>query len=222
METKQVVIVGATAPDIVKLISAINRGGRDTLECVGFIDDDPAKLGSEFMGHQVIGATALLADRFKGLWVVNNVGRDMPTRQRVVDRLAALNVTRYLTLVHPSVDAEYVTIGEGCIIQEGVILGPLCEIGNHCILYAHAVVGHESVIEDLVFVGNNAVVGARSRVGRGAFIGLNSVILPNRSVGAWSMIGAGAVVLRDVNAETAVFGNPARAGVQPTPLAHGV
>jgi sugar O-acyltransferase (sialic acid O-acetyltransferase NeuD family) len=215
MSAKSVVVVGATAPDIVKLIAAINRAGSDNLVLEGFLDDDPSKLGTEFMGYPVLGTTAALRDKFRDFWVANNVARDMPTRQKLVRRLASLHVTRHLTLIHPSIDTSYSKIGEGSMLQEGVVLGPLCEIGDHCVLYARAIIGHECIVEDVVFVGNNAIVGARGRVGAGAFIGLNSVIIPYLTIGARSTIGAGSVVVRNVPPDQTVFGNPARAGVQP-------
>lgn len=219
MSRKHFVIVGATAPDALKLAQAIDRAGTDHFSFEGFLDDDPAKTGAEFMGYPIVGTTAALENRLKDCWVVNNVARDMPTRLKVARRLDALNVTRRLTLVHPSVDVEHVEIGPGCIIQEGVVLGPLTRISRECMLYAHAVIGHECVLGEAVFVANNAIVGARGTVGDGAFIGLSSVILPYLSIGAWSTIGAGSIVLKDVDANSAVFGNPARAAVRPAALA---
>lgn len=219
MSAKKFLIVGATAPDVLKLVTAINNAGKDYLICEGFLDDDPAQLGRDFMGYPVLGTTDDFGGRFKEMCVVNNVARDMPTRMKVVNKLSAMNVQR-LTLIHPSVEVHEAQIGAGCIIQEGVVLGPLSVVGDDSVLYAHAVIGHECTLGRVVFVANNAIVGARSRVGDGAFIGLNSVVLPSLSIGAWSTVGAGAIVLRDVEPNTSVFGNPARPGVRPSTIAH--
>ncbi len=211
---KKLLIVGATAPDVVKIISAVNRAGREQILIEGFVDDDSSKTGKEFMGYPIVGTTEILKNACPDFWILNNVARDMKVRAKVRDRLAECAV-RHLTLIHPSVDTEFTNIGQGCIIHEGVSLGPDCFIGDHCVLLANCTVGHECVVEDLVFVGNNAILGARGRMETGSFIGLNSAILPYRRLGARCMVGAGSVVIRDVQPDTTVFGNPARVGVRP-------
>lgn len=218
MNTYRTVIIGASAPDTVKLIEAINRSGSQEIHLEGFLDDDTRKHGSRFMGYPVLGGIALIESRYRDCYVVNNVARDMKRRQSVVSRLNQLRPVKYLTLVHPSVDTNHCSIGQGSILQEGVVLGGECSIGSHCVLYANCIVGHESVVGDFVFVANKAIVGARGSVGTGSFVGLGSIILPYIRVGEWATVGAGSIVLRDVAAESAVFGNPARVGVQPVSL----
>ena len=218
MNTFRTVIVGASAPDTIKLIEAINRSGREEIQLEGFVDDDARKHGSSFMGYPVLGETSLIASRYRDCHLVNNVARDMKRRESVVSRLNQLRPVKYLTLVHPNVDTNHCAIGEGSIIQEGVVLGGECSIGSHCVLYADCIVGHESIVGDFVFVANKAIVGARGSVGTGSFVGLGSIILPYINVGEWATIGAGSIVLRDVAASSAVFGNPARVGVQPVTL----
>ena len=170
------------------------------------------------MGYPILGPLGLLHDKLRNVCVVNNVARDMKTRQAVVSRLNSFPSIEHLTLIHPSVDANCCTVGQGCQIQEGVVLGAQSTVGDHCMLYAGCVIGHESVVNEFVFVANKAIVGARSTIGKGSFIGLSSVILPYLQVGPWSTVGAGSIVLRDVAAGSAVFGNPARVGVQPDVL----
>ena len=215
LSTKEIVIVGSTAPDVVKLISAINRHGSEKFVVKGFLDDDVARHGMSFFGLPVLGSTQLLEHEYAGMSVINNVARSMSSRDAVVQKLRKLGVTSFPSLIHPWVDTSYAHIGNGCIIQEGVTLGPGCVIGDHCIIYAHATIGHESLLADTIFVANNAVVGARSSVGRGVFIGLNAVIFPAQAVGSWSTIGAGSVALKSVDQGVTVFGNPARRGVLP-------
>lgn len=215
VNSKHTIIVGASAPDVIKLIEAINRAGTEDIRIEGFLDDDARKHGTSFMNYPVLGSVDLLNSKLRDCYVVNNIAGDMKVRQSIVARLNHFPRIKHLTLVHPSVDIERCSIGQGCIIQEQVVLGGECSIGNHCVLYADCVIGHETTIGDLVFVANKAIVGARGSIRTGAFIGLGSVVIPYVHVGEWATVGAGSIVLRDVAAGSTVFGNPARAGVQP-------
>ena len=208
---KPLIIVGAMAPEVVKLVDAINLAGTDRLDIIGFLDDDPAKHGTGFMGYRVLGATTELKDAYKDYWVINNVAGDMPTRQKVSRKLESLGVTRFPTLVHPGVDLRYVEVGGGTIIQEGCIMGPSVKIGQHCLISFRAVIAHECSIGDCVFLAPGAIVNGRIEVKRGALVGAGSVIIRDyTTVGEWSVVGAGSVVTDDVPACSTVFGAPAR------------
>jgi sugar O-acyltransferase (sialic acid O-acetyltransferase NeuD family) len=214
--SQDIIIIGSTAPDVLKLIHAMNKQTPGALNIIGFLDDNEVRHGCTFFGYPVLGPTALLATRYPDAGVVNNVARTTRSRQTVVDKITSFSAHTLPTLIHPSVDTSMTQIGHGCIIQEGVILGPGCSIGDHCVIYAHAVIGHEASLANTVFVANNAVIGARSSIGRGAFIGLNAVVFPTQTLGDWSTVGAGSVAFKTVEDGVTVFGNPARAGVLPT------
>lgn len=207
---KSLIIVGASAPEIIKLVDAINRSVTDSFDIVGFLDDDPAKHGAQFMGHRVLGPTTMLKDAYQECWVINNVARDMLTRQKVSRKLEDMGVTRFATLVHPGVDLRYVEVEPGTIIQEGCIIGPFVRIGRHCLISFQVVIAHESTIGDYVFLSPGTVINGRVNVKTGAFLGAGSVVLPYKTVGEWSVVGAGSVVTEDVPPYSTVFGAPAR------------
>jgi len=209
-QKKPLIIVGATAPELVKLVDAINQAGTDNFDIVGFLDDDPAKRGTEFMGYRVLGPTTMLKDAYQDCWVINNVARDTPTRQKVARKMEDMGVTRFATLVHPGVDLRYAKVGPGTIIQEGCIIGPLAKIGRHCLISFNVVIAHESTIGDCVFLSPGTIINGRVEVKTGAFLGAGSVILPYKTVGEWSLVGAGSIVTEDVPPYSTVFGAPAR------------
>jgi len=73
MNTKRALVVGASAPDPVKLIEAINRAGLDEIIIEGFLDDDAAKQGTMFMGYPVIGPVSIFETHLGDAWIVNDV-----------------------------------------------------------------------------------------------------------------------------------------------------
>jgi len=206
---KNLVIFGATAPEIVKLLDACKASRGFDMNVLGFLDDDLTRHGSSFVGLPVLGGSELLQSTFADAWVINNVARTTSIRWNVWRRLRRLSIPFY-TVIHPSVDASYAQIGEGCIIQEGVILGPEARIGSQSLVSFRAIVAHESEIGDCCFIAPGACINGRIKINSGAFIGSGAIILPNVTVGEWSVVGAGSVVINDVPPYSSVFGSPAR------------
>lgn len=206
---KKIVILGSTAPEIVKLLAA--RQARDPMEfeLLGFLDDDPARHGMSLVGHKVLGSCALLRGELRNAWVVNNVARTTAVRRQVWQRLESLGA-RFYTALHPSVDTAHCKIGEGSIMQENVVLGAGAEVGRQCLFSFGAVVAHESVVGDCCFLAPGTILNGRITLKEGVFVGAGAVILPNVVVGEWSVVGAGSLVTGDVPPHCTVFGSPAR------------
>jgi sugar O-acyltransferase (sialic acid O-acetyltransferase NeuD family) len=206
---KKVVILGSTGPEIVKLLNACRVMGKNDDQVIGFLDDDQARQGATFVGLPVLGGSELLSSTYADCWVINNVARTTSMRWKVWRRLRDLGARAY-TAIHPGVDTAYVEAGEGCILQEGVILGAGARIGEQSLVSFGAIVAHESEIGECCFLSPGVCVNGRIRVGRGAFIGSGAIILPDVTIGAWSVVGAGSVVINDVPPYSTVFGAPAR------------
>jgi UDP-perosamine 4-acetyltransferase len=206
---KSLVIVGSTAPEIVKLLEARGNAVGERIEVAGFLDDDSKRHGSSFMNLPILGGSDMLQERFRDAWVINNVAKTMEVRRKVWGRLAAMGA-RFYTAVHPSVDRSYAEIGSGSIVQERVILGPYAAIGQQCILGFASIVAHESVLGDCCFLAPGVVINGRVTVKEGAFLGAGSIVMANVTVGEGSVVEAGSVVATNVPPNTTVSGSPAR------------
>jgi FlaA1/EpsC-like NDP-sugar epimerase len=99
-EDRRTVIVGATAPEIVKLIEAINSAEKHQYEIEGFLDDNPERAGQMFMGYSVLGATTLLSCPYRNFCVVNNVGSTTAARKRVWRKMREAGAGRFPVLAH--------------------------------------------------------------------------------------------------------------------------
>ena len=207
---QRILIAGAGSPDVVRLIDDINSAGRDRIEVVGFLDDDPSKAGGEFMGYRILGPAATMLSRYSDCGVINNVARTMPLRWKVFQALRRLGVTEFPTLVHPGVGTRRVEIGPGCLVNEDSNLAPGVRVGAYSVLGVRASVSHETVIGECAFLATGSVLGARCVFGAGSFLGLNATVIPELRIGESVMVGAGAVVTRDVPDLKKAYGNPAR------------
>jgi sugar O-acyltransferase (sialic acid O-acetyltransferase NeuD family) len=206
---KRVVILGSTGPEIVKLLDARRAMGNNDVDLLGFLDDDSARHGATFMGLPVLGGSDQLRSTYADCWVINNVARTTSSRWKVWRKLRGLGARPY-TAIHPEVDTAYVEVGEGCILQEGVILGAGARIGAQSLVSFRVVVAHESEVGECCFLSPGVCINGRVKIEKGAFIGSGAIILPDVKVGAWSVVGAGSVVVNDVPPHSTVFGAPAQ------------
>jgi sugar O-acyltransferase (sialic acid O-acetyltransferase NeuD family) len=206
---KKVIILGSTGPEIVKLLDARRLMGNNDVQLIGFLDDDQERHGASFAGQPILGGSDLLRSTYADCWVINNVARTTIKRWNVWRKIQELGV-KVFTAIHPTVDTAYVEVGEGCILQEGVILGAEARIGAQCLVSFRVVVAHESEVGECCFLSPGVCINGRVKIGKGAFIGSGAILLPDVRVGAWSMVGAGSVVTNDVPPYSTVFGAPAR------------
>jgi sugar O-acyltransferase (sialic acid O-acetyltransferase NeuD family) len=206
---RELLILGSTGPEIVKLLAAIESRGQADFQIVGFLDDDPGRYGARFMGYPVLGGSELLQSEFADALVINNVAKTTAQRHKVWKRLEEMGA-RFYTAIHPGVDVSYTTVGSGSIVQEGVVIGPNVAVGEQCIVCFGSIIAHDSFVGDCCFLAPGVVINGRVRVLDGAFISAGAVILPNVTIGEWSIIGAGSLVTEDVPPHCTVFGSPAR------------
>jgi len=178
---------------------------------LGYVDDDPAKIGQEFYGYCVLGLPEDVA-RDLGrdeVWYYCAIG-DNRARERVTVRLSALG-WRAATLIHPTaVRAKNVCVGEGTYVAPLSVLSPNCRIGRHAIINQRAAVGHDAILDDFCNICPGAQLNGSCRVGRLAVIGSNASIYQGRRIGDGATVGANSMVVRDVAPETSVIGIPAK------------
>ena len=206
-----VILLGAANPETIRVIRALERV-HPGFVVVGFVDNDPAKAGTEFHGFPVFGGFERLDElnrRFADLHFVNLITGSTTTRYETSLYLAQ-HGCRFTNLIHPSVDLTMTAIGVGNYIQEAVIVQAGVKIGNNSSIHIGTLVGHESTIGDSVFIAHGCSISGSVQIGDGTFMGTHATIIPRMKVGRWATIGAGAVVVRDVPDYAVVVGNPAR------------
>jgi sugar O-acyltransferase (sialic acid O-acetyltransferase NeuD family) len=206
METERILLYGAGGHGRVLLDAALSVGG---FEICGFLDDDPARHGTEVHGIPVLGALdALDEERLATCRILLAMG-DIPSRRRAADAAARIG-GRFLTLVHPTaVIGRGVTLGEGAQVLPLAVVHTDARIGRHVIVNTAAVVEHDAVIGEHCHLSPGVRLGGGVEVGEDVHIGLGASILPGVRIGRGATIGAGAVALRDVPEGVAVGGVPA-------------
>ena len=206
---KPLIIYGASYFDLIKLIDAINRQ-HPTWELRGFLDDTPEKAGASYLDIPVLGGRELLPQLVEeGCHFFNNVCGSWQGNESIAGLLCQ-HGCNLASLVHPSIDLNYVELGQGVLLTDGVIVGSRTKVGDFLTTRLGSVISHDVIIEDHVFIGPGVVIGSGARIGKGAFIGAGATVMLERTVGAGSLVGAGAVVSKDVPDFVSVAGVPAR------------
>ena len=205
----KVVFLGAANPETGRMIAAVKRS-QINFEILGFLDNDPEKKKTHFLGYPVFGGFETLSEIIAAdVYFVNLITGS--TRVRYESSLhMARQGCKFTNFVHPSVDLTMTEMGVGNYIQEGVIVQAEARIGNNSSIHMGALIAHEVTVGHSVFIAHAVSVSGSVEVEDGVFIGTNASIVPRVRIGRWATVGAGAVVTKDVPPYSTVVGNPAK------------
>lgn len=205
---RDLIIYGASYPDIVKLIHSINRG-KATWKVLGFLDDVKYGYDHDFMEYPILGDRRDVA-RYNenGAYFVNNIFKTTKDRAQVSLMLEEEGV-RFASLIAPDVDLEFVEIGRDVVIMPGVKIGSGVFIGDHVGIRINCIINHNNKLARNVFVGPGVVTCGYVNIMEGAYIGAGAVIKERLTIGKWSIIGLGTSIIKKVADNDVVAGNPA-------------
>jgi serine O-acetyltransferase len=177
--------------NLVRAAKDIVRGIERMAEDIRAVrDNDPAARS----GVEV----ALVYPGLHALWLHRAAHRLWTGNGKLTARLLA-HGNRFLTgiEIHPGAH-----IGRRVVIDHGmgIVIGETATVGDGCLLYKGVVLGGTSLERKV----------RHPQIGRDVVIGSNACILGAIHVGDHARIGSGSVVVREVPAEATVVGVPAR------------
>lgn len=213
-------LCAAGNPEGVRLALEINEADR-RWDRIVLLDDDPAKQGQEILGVPIVGGFAALANHQPGDEAVNLVARSTQGRNGARAKIESFGIA-LVSLLHPSVDLRWATIGQAVTIYAGCTVSALSTVGDHSVIFTQAVLGHGAALGAGAVLAPGAVVNARVQIGNRAYVGSNASVLPDLTVGEDATVSACSAAVHDIPASSTALGVPAEVmggAVSASPLA---
>ena len=188
-------------------------------EVADLVSDSENYVVSAFAENWDISRTELLLQGVPGKWI-----DDLPEYVDTHEVICAIGTTKrskfirqvekmgfkFAILQHPCARVSTTSdVGEGCILNAGVVIAAHSSIGQHVIVNRGTLIGHHTSIGNYVTISPGANIAGRVTIGDSTYIGMGAIILNDISIGSHAAIGAGSVVAKDVPDNVQVVGFPA-------------
>lgn len=199
MTKKNLILVGGGrfGREVVSWINVLDL----PYKVLGFIDDE--KTHSEVMGP-IVGH-----EPREDAFYLTCFGSG-PARHKIRKQLQEKGA-KFANLLDPQVRTASPLEGlSNCILLGTIGISNNVLLGNDLLIHGFASIGHDVTIMDGVTIGAHGFVGGGATLFENCTIHPNAVVLPDVAIGARAIVGAGSVAVRDVRADTTVFGSPAK------------
>lgn len=190
----------ASNPDLYKL----------TYEAIYFLDDNPQKIGKDFVGCRVIGNVDYILHTTEEVDVV--IGIAFPKiKETIVQKLKKNPRIYFPTLIAQNAWlSKGVEVGEGCIIYPHCSINYGCEIKDFVVMNMNCALGHHAYIDKYSSLAPGVNFGGHTCIGKGVDIGIGSSTLQGVSIGDYSIVGGQAMVTKSFPEDAKIIGIPAR------------
>lgn len=195
--------------EVLDLILQLQDAGIRSYDEILFMDDNPGKTG--YMGYRTLTTDKIfnVYDRSDTSFVIA-IGEPLYRKSKIAQ--IKENGYHFETLIHPTAHVGLnAVIGEGTVVQRGVIVSCDCRIGMNCFLQAYCTIGHNTVIGDDCTVSTNVAVSGGVTIGENTYLAVGVSVIQGAVIGSDSVVGMAAVVIRDIPDNVIALGNPARA-----------
>lgn len=210
INAKKVLIYGASTG--AKQILDIIRSG-ERYNIIGIVDDNKDLWGKSVESFIVLGDFEWLKKRFEEKPDFSVMISSHSTNREKIFRKIKENIPAME--MPPIIDCRAVLlsgvkVGEGSLIEAGVVLGHEVEIGRNVILNLGAKMSHNCIVGDHSHIAIGASISAAVVIGENVFVGAGAAVNPGVTIGKNSIISPNSAVLHDVPENVVISGVPGK------------
>ena len=206
---KKLLIVGAggLGREVYQWALDIQKDSRQW-EFIGFLDDNPNALDGFNLSDKLVGYITDYVPK-ENEFLICAIG-EPAIRAKICRRLLEDGAV-FTNIIHPTALIERGSkIGNGVIICPRAMVFSNVRIEDFVVVNSLTTVGHDVTVEQNCVLSAHCDVMGSAYLEEEVFLGSGARILPSVRVARKARVGAGSVVIRDVEACTTVFGNPAK------------
>lgn len=123
----------------------------------------------------------------------------------------SISPSEFIPVIHSSaVITNSVEISGFVNISPLSVVAQYAQLGNFVTINRNSSIGHHTIIDEFTSVNPGCNIGGNCKIGKNVSIGMGATIFDNIIIGDNAVIGGGAVVTKNVEANTLVFGSPAK------------
>ena len=117
---------------------------------------------------------------------------------------------KFASLISPyAIIRRNANIGVGCIVTHYSNISMDAMVGDHCAILSSGI-GHDVKVGKYSVLSGRVSLNGFVEVGEEAYIACGVCVAPHKKIGDRAFVGIGSVVIKNVKADTKVFGNPAK------------
>lgn len=123
----------------------------------------------------------------------------------------SLSLSHFVPVIHSSsVITNGVELANSVNISPLSVVAQYVKLGHFVTINRNSSIGHHTTIDDYTTVNPGCNIGGNCKIGKNVVIGIGATVFDGIEIGDNAMIGGGAVVTKNVEANTLVFGSPAK------------
>jgi sugar O-acyltransferase (sialic acid O-acetyltransferase NeuD family) len=179
-------------------------------EVLGFLDDDPSKIGKILYGYKVLGPVANIKD-YANKEVAVAIGIASPkVKKQIANSLADYNLKFPSFISKHAWLSKHVSVGKGVILYPGVAINYETALGDFVIMNMNCAIGHNCAIGNYSSLAPGVNLAGFTFIEEAVDIGIGASTRQNVRIGNNSIVGGQAMIVKSVLPDSIVIGVPGK------------
>ncbi|GAB3203729.1 sugar O-acyltransferase (sialic acid O-acetyltransferase NeuD family) [Pontibacter aydingkolensis] len=179
-------------------------------EVLGFLDDNPNKIGEVLYGHKVLGPVADIRNyENKGIAVAIGIANPK-IKKNIAGSLLASSFTFPSFISKHAWLSKHVTVGRGVILYPGVSINYETLLGDFVIMNMNCAIGHNCSIADYSTLAPGVNLAGFTFIEESVDIGIGVSTRQNVRIGNNSKVGGQTMIIHNVQPNSVVVGVPGK------------